>query len=466
VRLSTALLAALSLAIATPVTAQNPPPQPVRDSARRAQDTLSLDSLLARLERAEAAIAILRQQIADESESAVQTRSRFHLELSAQVLTNAFFTAGRVNNTDDPQTVLVPPAPGLTPPTNSALGVTLRQTRLGAATSIDNVAGATFAGDIDVDFFGGVQNGSGDRRLFPELRMRTARARLLWPHTELMFGSDTPLISDLNPLSLAAVGIPDFSGAGNLWNWLGQVRVTQDIGSLGNGPGRLRWAIQGALMTPYAAQVVPGEPDIVDAGERSSRPAIEGRLRTRWGGGVNGTGTASTVSGAMIGSYGGEIGIGIHHSWIATSPGVMQASYAVALDGHMLIVPHVELRGEAYSGRLLRGLGGGAIGQNFGTPPIGAPPNSLGPPIRDKAGWAQVNIQPREAIISGLGCGIDSTDPHDNPTRIQNTVCAAHAEWRPVQPLVFGFEYRQLWTRYSDDTYTARHFNLIFGFEL
>jgi len=465
VRLSTAIFAALSLAVAcpAPTAAQSPPP---RDSTRRVQDTLSLDSLLARLERAEAAIAILRQQIADESESAVQTRSRFHLELSAQVLTNAFFTAGRVNNIDDPQTVLVPPSAGSTPPTNSALGVSLRQTRLGAATSIDNVAGATFAGDIDVDFFGGVQNGSGDRRLFPELRMRTARARLLWPHTELMFGSDTPLISDLNPLSLAAVGIPDFSGAGNLWNWLGQVRVTQDIGSLGIGGGRIRWAVQGALMTPYAAQLAPGEPDIVDAGERSSRPAMEARLRTRWGGTTSSMSSAPTISGAMIGSYGGEIGIGAHQSWVATAPGVLQHSYAISLDGHMLLAPHVELRGEAYVGQLLRGLGGGAIGQNFGTAPPGAPPNSLGPPIHDKAGWAQINLQPREPIISGLGCGIDSTDPNDNPVRIQNTVCAAHAEWRPVQPLVFGIEYRQLWTRYADDTYTARHVNFIFGFEL
>jgi hypothetical protein len=61
---------------------------------------------------------------------------------------------------------------------------------------------------------------------------------------------------------------------------------------------------------------------------------------------------------------------------------------------------------------------------------------------------------------------MDAADPNDNPTRLQNTVWAAHVEWRPVQPLVFGFEYRQLWTRYTEDTYMARHFNLVFGFEL
>jgi hypothetical protein len=418
---------------------------------------------MARLARAEAAIAILRQQIADESESAVHTRSRFHVELSAQMLTNAFVTSGRVNNTDVPQTALPPAAPATIPPTNSAFGVTLRQSRLGAATSIDNVGGATFAGDVDVDFFGGVQTSSGDRRLFPEPRLRTARARLIWAKTELMLGSDTPLISDLNPLSLASVGTPDFSGAGNLWNWLGQVRVTQTIGSLGRGAGRLRWAIQGAVMTPYAAQTAPGEPDLVDAGERSSRPAVEARLRAQWGDDASG---AATVSGALIGGSGGEIGIGMHRGWVATSPGVLKESHAVSIDARFIVAPRLELRGEGYAGRLLRGLGGGAIAQNFGAAPPGAPANSLGPPIRDAAGWAQLNLQPVQAVIAGVGCGIDATRAEDAATRLQNTVCAAHMDWRPVQPLVFGLEYRHLATRYSTGTYTARHLNLILGFEL
>ena len=457
-RLRPALLVALFHAVPLLAFAQSPP----TDSGRKAPDSLSLDSLRARLARAEAAIAILRQQIGDEAESAVHTRSRFHVELSAQVLTNAFLTSGRVNNTDVPQTALAASGQGSTPPTNSALGVTIRQTRLGAATSVDNVAGGTFAGDIEVDFFGGVQNGSGDRRLFPEPRMRTARARLIWSHTEVMMGSDTPLISDLNPLSLASVGSPDFSGAGNLWNWLGQVRITQDIGSLGKGVGALHWAVQGAIMTPFAAQLAPGEPDIVDAGERSGRPAFEARLRAQWGGKAG----AATVSEALIGSRGGEVGFGMHRSWVATTSGELKESHAVSLDGHMVIAPRLELRGEWYAGRLLRGLGGGAIAQNFGAPPVGAPANVLGPPIRDDAGWAQLNAQPVQSVIAGVGCGVDATNPRDNATRLQNTVCAIHADWRPTQPLLFGVEYRQIGTRFSTGLSTARHVNLVFGFEL
>lgn len=456
-----ALVAALSLGCALTAVAQGPP----TDSAKRTLDTLSLDSLRARLARAEAAIAILQQQIGDEAESAVHTRSRFRADLSAEILTNAFLTAGRVNNSDVPQTVLPPAAPGQAgpPPSNSAFGATLRQSRIGLAASVADVAGATFAGDVDIDFFGGVQNGPGDRRLFPEPRLRTARLRLLWPRTELMVGSDVPLISPLNPLSLASVGSPDFSGAGNLWNWLGQLRLTQDIGSLGSGNHEVRWAITGAVMAPYAAQIAPSEPDAVDAGERSARPAFEARLSARWPGA---NGSTATVSEALIGDSGGEIGIGMHRSWIATAAGTLVESHAVAVDAHAVLLPHVELRGEAYAGRLLRGLGGGAIGQSFGAAPAGAAAGALGPPIRDAAGWAQLNVQPHTTLITGVGCGVDLANHNDAATRLQNSVCAAHVDWRPAQPLVFGVEYRQLGTRYSSGTFGAHHINLIFGFEL
>ncbi len=437
--------------------------QTAADSARRARDTLSLDSLQARLARAEAALALLREQVASESQSAVHTRSRIRVELSAQVITNSFVTFGRVNNVDVPQTVLAPPAATATPATNDAAGFTLRQSRFGAAASVDDVLGATLATDIDLDFFGGVQNGAGDRRLFPEPRLRTARARLSWARTEIMFGAETPLISDLNPASLASVSVPDFSGAGNLWNWLGQVRLTRELAALGSGTSAVRFAVQGAVMSPYSNTLAPGEPDAVDAGERSRLPAIEGRMRGRWGPDGEGNGT---IAEGLIGNRGGEVGVGFHRGWIATGVGTTVSSYALSVDGHAVVARGVELRGEWYSGRLLRGLGGGGIAQNFGRAPATAPVGSLGPPIRDQAGWLQVNVQPHPVILAGIGCGADVANANDSPTRFQNTVCAVHGAWRPIQPLVVGAEFRQLGTRYSTGTYGARHVNLFFGFEL
>ena len=435
--------------------AQNPTTEPPAAAQATPADSLSPDSLAARLARAEAAIAALRQQLAAESQSTVHTRSRLQLDLTGRILTNFFLTLGRVDNVDVPRSAFAPSGV----PEEDAFGVTVRQTRLGAHVTVAEVLGGLFIGDIDMDFFGGVQNGAGDRRLFPEPRMRTTSARLRWTRTEVMVGMEVPLVSELNPVSLAAGGIPLFSGTGNLWNWLGQLRLSQELAATPVGGTSIRWALQGALMTPYAAVQSPEEPDANDAGERSRRPAFEARLRARWG-----DSTASGGSDASIGDGGGEIGVGVHRGWVANGQGQLITSYATALDARVSLTSRVEVRGEAYVGRLLRGLGGGAIGQAFGQPVAGAP---LGPPLRDRAGWAQLNAQVITTLLAGAGCGIDVVNDEDRPTRRRNTVCAGHLLWRPSEPIVVGLEYRGLATEYdTGSTGRARHLNLSVGFEL
>src|SRR5476651_1037186 len=86
--------------LATPLRAQSPTPPTAADSTRAAAD-----SILARLRRAEQAIALLQQQLAEQSSSSITTRSRMHLELSGRVLMNVFSNSARVNNVDDPQFV-------------------------------------------------------------------------------------------------------------------------------------------------------------------------------------------------------------------------------------------------------------------------------------------------------------------------------------------------------------------------
>jgi hypothetical protein len=434
--------------------AQNPTPEPAGASATPA-DSLSPDSLAARLARAEAAIAALRQQLATESQSTVRTRSRLQLDLTGRVLTNFFLTLGRVDNVDVPRTAFAPSAL----PEEDAFGVTVRQTRLGAHVTVSDVLGGLFIGDVDMDFFGGVQNGPGDRRLFPEPRMRTTSARLRWTRTEVMVGMEVPLVSELNPVSLASGGIPLFSGTGNLWNWLGQLRVSQELGATPVGSTAIRWGLQAAVMSPYAAVQSPEEPDANDAGERSRRPAFETRLRARWG-----DSTASGGSDVSIGDGGGEIGVGVHRGWVANGKGELITSYATTVDARVSLGTRIEVRGEAYVGRLLRGLGGGAIGQAFGRPVTGA---TLGPPLRDRAGWAQLNAQLISTVLAGAGCGLDVVEIEDRPTRRRNRVCAGHLLWRPSEPIVVGLEYRGLATEYDTGvTGRARHLNLSVGFEL
>ena len=440
--------------------AQSTPRRPPPDSVRSDSVLSAADSLAARLRKLEEDLALLRRQVSDETRSTARTRSRIGLTFFARIQLNTFANSDRVNNVDVPQLLLAPlsttSAQG-TPGTRT-LGMSLRQSRVGAAIGVDSVFGARFEGDVDLDFFGGTSTGPGDRRLFPELRLRTARAQLHWEKTELLVGSETPLISDLNPIIVAAVGLPGFVAAGNLWNWLPQVRITREIIGGAQSAFPVRIAIQAAALSPFSNAQHGGETDAVDAGERSGRPFLESRVRTRWG-----TGDDGSVSDGEMLSRGGEIGVSAHYGWLRASGPNMQTSKAIAADAQIALPGRLELRGEFYRGQLLRGLGGGAIGQNFGR---AIDSGTVGPILRDMAGWAQINAQVTPILIAGGGCGIDKVDLRDRPVRQRNSICAVHALLRPSQPVFIGFELRALKTRYADRSYRGTHFNLALGFEI
>src|SRR5688500_20255450 len=92
---SAAVTLLLLLLASHSVAAQEP------DSARSERD-----SLAARLERAEEAIDLLRQQLAAQSEPEVRTQSRVSLDLTGRAPVNAFANTGRLNTADVTQFVL------------------------------------------------------------------------------------------------------------------------------------------------------------------------------------------------------------------------------------------------------------------------------------------------------------------------------------------------------------------------
>ena len=132
-------LAAQPAAAFAQTTAQSHPNRPhrTRPATHRA-DTLSPDSLAARLARAEAAIAALRQQIATESQTTVHTRSRLQLDLTGMIITNAFYTHGRATSIDVPLVALAPTDVA----ESNAFGATVRQTRLGGVVTRDRRSSA------------------------------------------------------------------------------------------------------------------------------------------------------------------------------------------------------------------------------------------------------------------------------------------------------------------------------------
>lgn len=364
-----------------------------------------------------------------------QDRPAPEVSFSAMVLMNGFYTSATTNNSDLPQ-FAVPRSAGDSFPA-AGLGATLRQTRVQARAFAAGVAGGEFTAEIDLDFWGGQQPSNGGRT-FPLLRIRRAWARLGWDRFRILAGQETPLIADLNPSSLAALGLPLFAGAGNLWLWIPQVRASGDL-IAGSGT---RLALEAAVLAPtgYTAQ----GPFVTqpDRAEQSQRPYLESALRLRWG--------SATAPGEL--SFGGHLG------WLSTAGDSLLPSRAASVQLQLPLGPTVELRGEAFTGKAIAGLGGGAIGQNFGV---------NGRAVRTRGGWGQLLLRPAAEWELGAGYGVD--DPKDadlDPAtqRLKNEVFGGHIHWRPA-PLLLGLEYRRLRTTYGAGRESAGHLNLAVGAE-
>ena len=422
---SSAALALCAALTATPAGAQRAPSPAERDSLRAAAD-----SLAARLRRAEQAIAVLQHQVGEQAAAGVATRSRMQLELNGRVLVHAFRNDAKVNNVDDPQFALLSSATPASP-----LGMTVRQTTLGAVLTAADVLGGHFTGDIDVDFFGGQQPSSGGRT-FPLLRIRTARTTVHWSHGELLAGQEMPLVSGLNPVSPAAIGTPAFAAAGNLWLWLPQLRGTITTG------GSVDVGLQAAVLANINGDAVGLFDTDADLAEHSGRPALESRLRARFG--------PEDIR--------SEVGCGAHVAWIDLPVRSSVQTYAFTCDAKLVPTSGVDLRAEAYAGRGLRGLGGGGIGQNVA---------ANGEPLSDRGGWAQLNMEASSLARFGLGCGVDQ--PRESEVaaggRLRNESCAAYSIVRPSGPLFVGAELRQISTRYAASSVTNYHVSLAIGFE-
>jgi hypothetical protein len=392
----------------------------------------AIDSLVARLERAEEMIEMLRQQLAAQGESAVKSKSGMSLELNGRILMNVFANTRRTNNSDVPTSARPDTANGLA---NGGAGMEIRQTTLGFSVTSSGVLGAEFLGDLDVDFFGGQVATIGGRTM-PLIRLRTARAILTWPRVELLLGQEQPLVSNLNPVSLAGVGTPVFSAAGNLWYWMPQARLTIER------PGAIRFGVSGAIVAPMTGEVVGTFDTDFDPAERSRRPILEGRVRARWG----------------EHDAEAEVGVGFHQGWISPARDSLLSNRAVTIDALIPIGRFAELRGEAFTGRGMRVLGGGQIGQLLG---------SGGVVVRGHGGWGQLNVKPTPRVLFGAGYGFDDPKDADLPVtgRLKNVTRELHGIVHPGGPIVLSLEWRRTTTTYTARPWTNDHLNIGIGFE-
>ena len=386
-----------------------------------------------RVRTLEEMVRILRQQLADQAGAVVAPREGYRVELSGTVLVNGFSNNAKVNNSDVPQFVLPPDPLGGLPA--KGLGATVRQTRLTLFALAPEVLGAALTGELDVDFFGGQQPSSGGRT-FPLLRIRRTRADLVWRHAAVMVGQEAPLVAEVSPSSLAALGFPEFAGSGNLWLWIPQVRAGF------SGGGAVRAGVDVAALAPTAGTAQDLFTTQPDRAERSARPFLQGRAFARWG-------DPDDPS---------EMSAGAHLGWLATTGDSLLVTKAVVGALRLALTRYVDLRGEAFAGQALGVLGGGGIGQSVGLNDV---------PVRTKGGWAQINLRPVPELEIGGGAGLDDPDDADlDPAiaRLENRTFSGHLTWRP-RPLVIGVEFRRIGTRYGPTVGREwdSHVNLVMG---
>jgi hypothetical protein len=362
-----------------------------------------------------------------------QGADRVEVKVSGTILLNTFYTSTRTNNFDNPQ-VVVRPGTADSLGDGGGLGLTVRQTRLGVRAFWPDLYGAEVRAEVDADFHGGQQqSGFGD--LFPLFRIRRAVVDIAWDRATLLVGQEVPLIAEYNPMSLATVGLSGLSNSGNLWLWVPQIRGGVRLASTPRVKFDVDAAVLGAGANEPAGELLT-QPD---RAEQSERPALQARAIVRWG-------SAERP---------GDVSIGVHQGWLATSGDSTLSSSAIAAAARIPLGSRLTLTGEAFSGQALAGLGGGGVGQFLGV-------NNT--PVSTRGGWGQLLLSlPRSVTLAGAW-GMDDPDDDDLDAagRLRNVTTMGALHWTPA-PFVTALELRRLTTTYRTGERSAVHVNLGIG---
>jgi outer membrane murein-binding lipoprotein Lpp len=396
-------------------------------------------------------IELANAQIREQSQTKVESSSKYRVRLSGLALFNLFTNRGIVDNEDVPQ--IAKPA-GLLD-SNGTFGGSLRQSQIGLEAFGPDVAGAHTQAEIRFDFAGGfpqAPNGS----LTGLVRLRTGTVRFDWINTSIIAGQDYLFFSPLTPTSYASLAIPAFSYSGNLWGWTPQVRVEHRVHLSETSSINLEAGILQTLSgdTPGVAYE-----RTATWGEKSGRPGYAARMAWR----------RSAFGQDIIAGVGGYYG---RQDW-GFSRSVN--SWASTAD---LTIPFgrlVEFTGQFYRGRAVGGLGG-AIGQSVLWNGQFSDPNTEVYGLDSMGGWVQLKLKPTTKFEVNGAFGDDNPFASDlrefignpiysNSLLSKNQTSLINFIYRPRSDLVFSIEYKHLKTFTLDRNFnSANNINLIVGY--
>jgi hypothetical protein len=404
-----------------------------------------------RISQLEENVELASAKITEQSQTKVESSSKYRVRLSGLALFNLVTNRGIVDNEDVPQ---IAKAPGLLDSAGT-FGGSLRQSQIGLEAFGPDLGGAHTRAEIRFDFAGGfpqAPNGS----LTGLVRLRTGTVRFDWSNTSLIAGQDYLFFSPLTPSSYASLAIPAFSYSGNLWGWTPQVRVEHRF-QVSEGSSI---SVQAGIL-----QTLSGDtPNMVYQrtatwGEKSGVPGYAARVA--WSRSAFGQ---HIVAG--LGGYYGRQHWGFDRnvdSWAGTAD---------------LTVPFgrfVEFTGQFYRGRAVGGLGG-AIGQSVLWNGLFTDPTTDVYGLDSLGGWAQLKLKPATKFEINGAFGDDnpfarnlrefSGNPiYFNSLRSKNLTSLVNFIYRPRSDLILSLEYKHLKTYTLDSNFnSANNINLIVGY--
>src|SRR5215831_10819750 len=159
-------------------------------------------------------LEIVVNRVEEQAQTKVEASQKGAIRLSGMALFNAFMNSKQNGGSDYP-VVAGPTGAGHS-------GATVRQSIIGLEFQDPTaIWGGKAHGSIYMDFFGGANNSA--------VRVRTATVQIDWKTRSIAAGLEKPIFNPREPSSLAQVGVSPLTGAGNLWLWIPQVRVEQDL---------------------------------------------------------------------------------------------------------------------------------------------------------------------------------------------------------------------------------------------
>ncbi|SPE37809.1 conserved exported hypothetical protein [Candidatus Sulfopaludibacter sp. SbA3] len=273
---------------------------------------------------------IQQQRIEEQAQTKVEASQKFPIRLTGMALFNTFLDSRQNGGVDYP-TVAFPTGPG-------RAGATFRQTIVGLEFhGPQTFWGGTVRGSVFMDF------ASGASTLSQTMRLRTGSIELDWKTRNILVGVEKPIFNPREPSSLAQVAVSPLTGVGNLWLWVPQVRLEQDVAF---GP---RAGLRARMGVVETREVGPYETTQLPPGVEAARPALEGRYELFY----------NLDSDRRL-----EIAPGFHTSTTHAS-GFSIPSNLFSLDWLFIPWRAVEFTGAFFNGENVANLGTGAINEGY-----------------------------------------------------------------------------------------------------